>query len=208
MRHSRAGLYATEAERKIFGSSTTTSNWSSGTTACNFPSSNISSAISSNLISEHSSSWRKTHKLIKENDHQSSRPQTRFSTPLIDLNSINSHLQVNKAKEFTNFIDSNVTHSDTVIDATIQEANKSTLFMKRKASSDSNHLDLDLSLRLTSRNVIMDDHKRKRSSGDDQDEVDSSLSLSLYSSKSSSKLSKDGHDVIQARRASTLDLTI
>ncbi|XP_062095041.1 uncharacterized protein LOC133800941 [Humulus lupulus] len=231
LRHSRAGFYAlsAEAERKILAS-----NWGSSTNACNFPSkNNISSTISSNLINhDQHSSWRKAHNklTIKDNDHDhhnnhlqhrpSSTPhQTQFNTPLIDLNSI-SHLQVNKAKELTNFLTSNnnVTHSDTVLNTTTTTTTSTSTSMKRKASSDSNNhhhqLDLDLSLRLTttSSDVVMDidrDHKRKRSSGD---EVDSSLlSLSLNSSNSSSKRSKNDdhhHGEMQARRASTLDLTI
>lgn len=154
------------------GRSSTSGGGFYGTVGEKFFGSNFSNRVNCNFRTtfgdQQSSAWRNTHEV----KHESLQTQPRLSTPTTD-----HHLQPQ-----------------------VQDFNKTTNILpewktfKRKAL-DCEQLDLDLSLRLTSRNH----------------EVDSNLSLSLYSQSSSSLTSlKEGPDDAkkQEKRTSTLDLTI
>jgi hypothetical protein len=166
------GFYGTVGER-FFGS-----NFSNRAN-CNFRTGNCT-------FGDQQSAWRSTHE-VKDglnlqsfhHKHESLQTQPKLSTPTTDY-----HLQA-QAQERSNNVapDFNKTSN-------LQEWKT----FKRKAL-DCEQLDLDLSLRLTSRNH----------------EVDSNLSLSLYSQSSSSLTSlKEGPDDAKKpeKRTSTLDLTI
>lgn len=203
LRHSRSpAFYETSAE-KIFGS--TTSNWTRSSTTSTF---NFPTTISS--FNEHTASW-KIHKLKADHEFQPyDNAARRFtSTPIIDLDPVSTHLQANKADHqelitcFNNNINDRPLDSNARTSSNVQDWKK----LKRKAS-DCN-LDLDLSLRITSRNIIDDQNPRTLRKVDD---VDSNLSLSLYSSTSPKlsrlkKLEEEEKDQ-NKKRASTLDLTI
>ncbi|XP_059428727.1 uncharacterized protein LOC132162521 [Corylus avellana] len=154
------------------GRSSTSGGGFYGTVGEKFFGSNFSNRVNCNFRTtfgdQQSSAWRNTHEV----KHESLQTQPRLSTPTTD-----HHLQPQ-----------------------VQDFNKTSNILpewktfKRKAL-DCEQLDLDLSLRLTSRNH----------------EVDSNLSLSLYSQSSSSLTSlKEGPDDAkkQEKRTSTLDLTI
>ena len=169
---SGGGFYGTVGER-FFGS-----NFSNRAN-CNFRTGN-------STFGDQQSAWRSTHE-VKDglnlqsfhHKHESLQTQPRLSTPTTD-----HHLQAQVQERSNNVApDFNKTSN-------LQEWKT----FKRKAL-DCEQLDLDLSLRLTSRNH----------------EVDSNLSLSLYSQSSSSLTSlKEGPDDAkkQEKRTSTLDLTI
>lgn len=220
MRHSRSpAFYGTSSAEKLFGS--TTSKWTRSSTTSTF---NFPTTISSFSERHSSGSW-KIHKL-KDNEFQphnnasetssiTARIFTSSSTPVIDLDPISPLLHANNTdhhQELTSFnkisTDGRTSDSNGVLTSTsVQDWKK----LKRKAS-DCN-LDLDLSLRVTSRSVIGD--QKAKSLREADDDVDSNLSLSLFS-PTSQKLSrlKQMEEAAeecrkqQAKRASTLDLTI
>lgn len=219
MRHSRSpAFYGTSSAEKLFGR--TTSNWtrSSTTSIFNFP-----TTISSFSERHSSGSW-KIHKL-KDNEfqpHNNARETSSITariftsrTPVIDLDPISPLLQANNTdhhQELTSFkknsTDGRTSDSNGVLTSTsVQDWKK----LKRKAS-DCN-LDLDLSLRVTSRSLTGDQKAKSLREADDN--VDGNLALSLFSptSRELSRLKQmeeaaQEYRKQQAKRASTLDLTI
>ncbi|XWS67276.1 hypothetical protein CRYUN_Cryun05aG0273600 [Craigia yunnanensis] len=134
-------------------------------------------------------SW-KSHE-VKSTSHNLESFQTQTRLRPIELNPI-SPTQA-KMEDYTNFSRSGP--SD------LNKTNAQDFKAMKRKSSDCN-LDLDLSLRLTQ---VEEESQRSFK----EDDVSSELSLSLYS-PSSSKLSrlKGDHSKENARRVSTLDLTI
>jgi len=176
---SGGGFYGTVGDR-FFGS-----NYSVNRANYNFRTGN-------STLGDQQSAWR-THEVIKDglnlqslHKHESLHAQPRLTPTDHDhhLNPV-TRLQAEVDQERNVGPDLNKTSN-------VQEWKT----FKRKAL-DCEQLDLDLSLRLTSRN---------------HEVVDSNLSLSMYSQSSSSLTSlKEGPDDIakkQEKRTSTLDLTI
>ncbi|KAG8647777.1 putative Myb family transcription factor At1g14600 isoform X2 [Manihot esculenta] len=180
----RQGFYGTVAER-IFGGNNT-SNW----TNCKLQTGASSFRSQFN--------WKAEEQLKAEQRRPSQNPKFWQTQPS------SSFTQLNPAAQVLNRSNINI-FSDMKSETNLQELKS----LKRKAT-DCN-LDLDLSLKLT---PASDGSRRSL----EESEVDSELSLSLYS-PSSSKLSRlkglgeddynnNSNNKEDAKRASTLDLTI
>ncbi|KAI4353412.1 hypothetical protein L6164_002365 [Bauhinia variegata] len=186
---SGAGLYNKMTE-KIFGTNANI-NWT-----------NSSFRMDTSDFGEQSTS--KIHEPTKQDYFLSFGSQESLCTQAgllgqIDLNPL-TH-QKPRAQELM-LINESATASD------IDSATNPPELKKLKGKASANDIDLDLSLKLNSRNVV----ENKRSL--EEHEVDSNLSLSFYSQSSSSNLSSrlkevnDNCNKEQGKRVSTLDLTI
>lgn len=171
---SGGGFYGTAGER-FFGSSYSNIN----RTNCNFRTGN-------STFGTEQAAWR-THEVLIKAD------------ALKNLQSFHKHetLQAGVDQERANHDPSNSINVGPDLKKKTNNVQEWKTF-KRKALDCDEEVDLDLSLRLTSRNIH---------------EVDSNLSLSLYSQTSSSTLTslkecRPDEAKKQEKRASTLDLTI
>ncbi|CAK7343816.1 unnamed protein product [Dovyalis caffra] len=186
----RTGFYGTVAER-IFASSNNNSNWSAN--SCKFQMGASSLSAQSKWKNEELKGDQLPQPL-----HNNKLWQSQSSSSLIEA-SAKPQMQA-EVGESGAFLIKRCLSSDSKSTTDVQEWKT----LKRKAA-DCN-LDLDLSLKLTPTK----DHDSQRSL-QDSTEVNSDLSLSLYSPPSSkfSRLKTEGDgNKNQAKRASTLDLTI